>query len=170
VARINSAHGTLEQRAQFLENVRTVAKEMGKYIPVLLDLRGLKLRTGPLAGRDAVPLAPGARVHLYPGNVATTVGTIGINYPPVLEVLAPGERGLLADGLIDLLVEELTRECAVCSVGRGGPLASGQGAPLPNVRLQDAAITETDRADIRFAAEHGVEFLGLSFLSTDEDV
>ena len=170
VARINSAHGTLEQRAQFLENVRTVAKEMGKYIPVLLDLRGLKLRTGPLAGRDAVPLAPGARVHLYPGNVPTTEGTIGINYPRLLEVLVPGERVLLADGLIELLVEEVTRECAVCSVGRGGPLASGQGATLPNVRLQDAAITETDRADIRFAAEHGVEFLGLSFLSTDEDV
>src|SRR5690606_34709272 len=146
------------------------AKEMGKHIPVLLDLRGLKLRTGPLAGRDAVPLAPGARVHLYPGNVPTTEGTLGINYPRLPEVLVPGERVLLAHGWIEPPVGEGTRECAVGSVGRGGPLASGQGATLPNVRLQDAAITETDRADIRFAAEHGVEFLGLSFLSTDEDV
>jgi pyruvate kinase len=55
-------------------------------------------------------------------------------------------------------------------VGRGGPLASGQGATLPNVRLQDAAITDADRQDIEFAAEYGIEFLGLSFLSSDEDV
>ncbi|MEZ4569351.1 MAG: pyruvate kinase [Thermomicrobiales bacterium] len=72
--------------------------------------------------------------------------------------------------MIELLVESVGDECAVCSVGRGGPLASGQGATLPNVQLQDAAITDVDRRDIAFAAEHGIEFIGLSFLSTDEDV
>lgn len=170
IARINTAHGTLEQRAELINDLRTIESETGRHIPILLDLRGLKLRTGPLAGDEAVPLARGSQVRLYPGSVATTYNTIGINYDSLLDVLVPGERVLLADGLIELLVEDVGSESALCSVGRGGPLASGQGATLPNVRLQDAAITGADRDDIAFAAEHGVEFLGLSFLSTDEDV
>ncbi|MEZ4523271.1 MAG: pyruvate kinase [Thermomicrobiales bacterium] len=170
VARINTAHGTLEQRAELINDLRTIEEETGKHIPILMDLRGLKLRTGPLAGDDAVPLARGSQLRLYPGPVETKDGQVGINYDRLLEVLVPGERVLLADGLIELLVESVGDECAVCSVGRGGPLASGQGATLPNVRLQDAAITDADRRDIAFAAEHGIEFIGLSFLSTDEDV
>lgn len=170
VARINTAHGTLEQRAAMINDLRTIEKETGRHIPILQDLRGLKLRTGPLAGDNAVPLARGSQVRLYPGPVETTYNTVGINYENLLDVLVPGERVLLADGLIELLVEEVGSESAICSVGRGGPLASGQGATLPNVRLQDAAITDTDKDDIAFAAEHGIEFLGLSFLSTDEDI
>lgn len=170
VARINCAHGTLEERAQFIQDVREAASERNRFVPILLDLRGLKLRTGPLEGADAVPLARGSRVRLFPGAVPTRPDQVGINYDRLLDVLEPGERVLLADGLIELLVEDLTDDCALCRVGRGGPLASGQGATLPNVRLQDAAITDTDRRDILFAAQHGVEFIGLSFLSTDEDV
>ncbi len=170
VARINTAHGTLEQRAEQINDLRQIEKETGRHVPILLDLRGLKLRTGPLAGDHAVPLARGSQVRLYPGSVETTYNQIGINYDRLLEVLEPGERVLLADGLIELLVESIGDDCATCSVGRGGPLASGQGATFPNVQLQDAAITDLDRDDIAFAAEHGIEFLGLSFLSTDEDV
>lgn len=170
VARINCAHGTLEERARFISDVRAAATERGRHVPILLDLRGLKLRTGPLAGDDAVPLARGSRVRLYPHHVPTEQDQLGINYPRLLEVLEVGERVLLADGLIELLVEEVGDEYAWCRVGRGGPLASGQGATLPNVRLQDAAITEADRHDIAFAADHDVEFIGLSFLSTDEDI
>ena len=170
VARINSAHGTLEQRAELIGDLRTIERETGRHIPILLDLRGLKLRTGPLAGEQAVPLARGSQVHLFPGPVETTFEQVGINYERLLEVLEPGERVLLADGLIELLVEEIGPESARCSVGRGGPLASGQGATLPNLQLQDAAITDLDRDDIAFAAEYGIEFLGLSFLSTDEDI
>ena len=170
VARINTAHGSLEDRAQLIADLRTIEAETGQYIPILMDLRGLKLRTGPLAGEDAVPLARGSQVRLFPGSVETTPDQIGIDYERLLDVLEPGERVLLADGLIELLVDRVDSDCAVCSIGRGGPLASGQGATLPNVRLQDAAITDIDVEDIAFAAEYGIEFLGLSFLSTDEDV
>lgn len=170
VARINCAHGNLEERAALIQDLRTAAYERGCFVPVLMDLRGLKLRTGPLAGSEAVPLARGSKVRLVVGPAPTTNEQIGVNYPKLLEVLVPGERVLLADGLIELLVEQLNGDFALCSVGRGGPLASGQGVTLPNVRMQEAALTDTDKADIHFAAEHGVEYIGLSFLSSEQDV
>ncbi len=170
VARINCAHGTLEERATFIRDLRAAADERDKYIPVLMDLRGLKLRTGPLAGDDAVFLARGSQVHVYPGSTPTMDGQLSVNYPNLLNVMYPGERVLLADGLIELFVEDINEDCMICSVGRGGPLASGQGVTLPNVQLQDAAVTEYDKADIQFAAEHDVEYIGLSFISTAADV
>lgn len=170
VARINCAHGTREERARFIADIRASAEERGIHIPILMDLRGLKLRTGPLDGDEAVPLARGSKVELYPRWVPTTSDQVGVNYDKLLDVLSSGERVLLADGLIELLVEEVTERCAICSVGRGGPLASGQGVTLPTVRLQDAAITDTDKADIAFAAEQEVEFIGISFLSSEQDI
>jgi pyruvate kinase len=170
VARVNAAHGTRDERARMVENLRAAAANQGRYVPVLLDLRGLKIRTGPLAGSDAVLLARGAKVRVYPSLVPTTTEQIGVSYPKMLEVVAPGSRMLLADGLIELLIEEVASDHVLCSVGRGGPLASGQGVTLPNVVLQDASLTASDREDVQFAAEFGLEFLGLSFLSSAEDL
>src|SRR5262245_34866367 len=57
VARINCSHGTIDERARLIELLRDLADERNLLIPVLMDLRGLKIRTGPLEGSDAVPLA-----------------------------------------------------------------------------------------------------------------
>ena len=170
VARINTAHGSRDERARLIADLRAVSRERGRHIPVLLDLRGLKIRTGPLVDGQAVPLARGSRVRVYPEPVPTTQEQIGVTYPKLLEVVMPGSRVLLADGLIELLVEEVTPEFALCSIGRGGPLAGKQGVTLPNVVMQEASLTPADHDDLLFAAEHGIELLGLSFLSSAEDI
>jgi len=170
VGRINSAHGSRDERARMVDDLRAAADIVGRHVPLLLDLRGLKIRTGPLAGSDAVPLARGSKVRVYPQPVPTTAEQLGVSYPKLLQVIAPGARLLLADGLIEMLVEEIKADHALCSIGRGGPLASGQGVTLPNVTLQDASLTASDREDVQFAAEFGIEYLGLSFLSSADDL
>jgi pyruvate kinase len=170
VARVNCAHGTPESRAQLIELVRAISQERRRHIPILLDLQGLKIRTGPLPGPEPAMLARGSKVRVYPEPVPSTTEQIGVTYPDLVRVVQPGSRILLADGLIEMLVEESAGDHAVCSIGRGGPLAARQGVTLPNVTLQQGVLTEDDRRDIAFAAEHGVEFLGLSFLSSAEDV
>jgi pyruvate kinase len=170
VARINAAHGSRDERARMVADLRAAAEERRRHVPILLDLRGLKIRTGPLAGPEVVPLARGSKVKVYPSLVPTSAEQIGVSYPKLVDVVAPGSRMLLADGLIELLVEECAGDHVVCSIGRGGPLASGQGVTLPNVVLQDASLTASDRDDVQFAAEHSVEFLGLSFLSSAADL
>jgi pyruvate kinase len=170
VVRINAAHGSPESRAQMVANVRQVADKLSRHIPILLDLQGLKIRTGPLAGAEPAMLARGSRVRVFPDVVESTSDQIGVTYPGLLSVIEPGSRLLLADGLIELAVEDVTDTCAVCSIGRGGPLAARQGVTLPNVVLQDGILTDNDRQDIEFAAQHGIEFLGLSFLSAAKDI
>jgi pyruvate kinase len=47
--RLNASHGDLESRAQSLNDIRRIAKDLGRRIPVLLDLQGPKWRVGALA-------------------------------------------------------------------------------------------------------------------------
>jgi pyruvate kinase len=170
MVRINCAHGTPESRSQMIQLARAIAEERGQPLPVLMDLQGLKIRTGPLADSQPAMLAQGAKIRVYPQLVPTTAEQIGVSYPQLLQVIRPGQRILLADGLIELLVETIHRDYAACSIGRGGPLAARQGVTLPNVVLQDAVLTENDRNDLAFGAQHNVEYVGLSFLSSALDI
>ena len=170
MVRINSAHGTPESRLRMIELSRAIADERGQPLPVLMDLQGLKIRTGPLEDGEPAMLARGSKLRVYPHLVPSTHEQIGVSYPQLLQIIRPGQRILLADGLIELLVETINSDHALCSIGRGGPLAARQGVTLPNVVLQDAVLTDNDRVDLAFAAQHNIEYVGLSFLSSALDI
>lgn len=170
VARVNCAHGTVEARARQIALVREIADSRRRHIPILLDLQGLKIRTGPLADSEPAMLARGSKVRVYPSPVTSTREQLGVTYPELLDVVHPESRLLLADGLIELVVERVEGDHVVCGVGRGGPLAARQGVTLPNVRLQNASLTEQDKTDVQFAVDQRVEFLGLSFISSAADI
>jgi pyruvate kinase len=137
VCRINTAHGSPDDRARLIEEVRAAAAEVGKMVPILLDLRGLKIRTGPLEG-DKVPVARGTTMEIVNRPEPTTATRIGIDYPTLFDVVKPGSRILISDGLIELLVEEIRGGVAIGSVGRGGLLLSRQGVTLPGPRSRAA--------------------------------
>jgi pyruvate kinase len=172
VVRINAAHGNVEFRAKLVEDVRAVARELERHVPILLDLQGLKIRTGPLPDgiTEPVPVARGTEVEVVPHGVPTTQGMIGIEYPGLLRVVEPGARILIADGLIELLVTRIEAESLVCQVGRGGVLPARQGVTLPGASIRAGTLTEADLVDIRFAVDHQVDLVGLSFINNADDL
>ena len=79
VVRINAAHGSPDERARMINDVRSISGEMGRMVPILFDLRGLKIRTGPLPeGKKFVRITEGQQMRLVPGPVETGSGVIGI--------------------------------------------------------------------------------------------
>ncbi len=171
VVRINAAHGAVEFRARLVRDVRAAAAAVGKRVPILLDLQGLKIRTGPLAeGSAPVPFARGSSVKLLPNPDVTKDGQIGINYADLLKVVSPESRVLIADGLIELLVEKVNSDHAIAVVSRGGLLLGRQGVTLPGAPIKGGALTEADRVDVKFAVEHGIDYLGLSFINDAGDL
>jgi pyruvate kinase len=170
MVRINAAHGTAENRSRLIDDVRTVATELGVKVPILFDLRGLKIRTGPLQGDEPVPFARGSDVTVYARPAATEPGQIGINYPELMAVIRPGSRILISDGLIELMVDRIEGDTAHATVGRGGLLLSKQGVTLPGAPIVGGALTKDDLDDVAFAIEHGVDFLGLSFIHDAGDL
>jgi pyruvate kinase len=171
VVRINAAHGSAEDRATLIGNVRDVAESLGKRVPILFDLRGLKIRSGPLPeGGHDVFIDRGAKVMLVPEPAELTPQRIGINYAKLLEVIAEGSRVLISDGLIELLVDSVETDHAIASVIRGGQLLGKQGVTLPGAPIKGGALTDGDREDVGFAVKHGVDYLGLSFINDASDL
>jgi pyruvate kinase len=170
VVRINAAHGSPDDRARLVEDVRAVSQEVAHLVPILFDLRGLKIRTGPLADDEKVPIARGSTVEIVNTPVPTTQERIGIDYAPLFDVIQPGSRILISDGLIELLVERIAGDVAICMVGRGGLLLGRQGVTLPGAIIKGGSLTEVDREDLRWGVEQGVDFVGLSFVTDAADL
>lgn len=170
MVRINAAHGSPEDRARLIDDVRGAAGDLNKLVPILFDLRGLKIRTGPLAGEEPVPFARGSEIVIYPEPVPTSPGKIGIDYPNLLDVIQPGSRLLISDGLIELMVDRYEGNTAVCQVGRGGLLLGRQGVTLPGAPIVGGSLTAGDREDVAFAVAHGVDYIGLSFINDASDL
>jgi len=91
-------------------------------------------------------------------------------YDRLIDELHPGDRVVLADGTVSLLVESVERNAATCRVTQGGTVRSGQGVNLPGVKLTVPALSEEDRDRAAWAAAAGVEYIGLSFVRREEEV
>ncbi|HLL51380.1 MAG TPA: pyruvate kinase, partial [Thermomicrobiales bacterium] len=140
VVRINAAHGSPDDRAHLVEDVRSVSEEVGRLVPILFDLRGLKIRTGPVLGEDKIGFARGGTVEIVNTPEPTTPERIGIDYAPLFEVIQPGSRILISDGLIELLVEKIEGKVAIFRVGRGGYIPGRQGVTLPGAIIKGGSL------------------------------
>jgi len=172
VARLNFSHGRLEEHAAVLDRLRAASRRLVKAVAVLQDLQGPKIRTGPLkAGKVGVLLENGQELVIttegdFPGDEKLVCTT----YRHLAEDVRPGDRLLVDDGLLELRVLATDGVRARCEVVEGGVLKEHKGINLPGVALRAEAMSDKDRRDLAFGLAHGVDYVGLSFVRTPEDV
>lgn len=169
VFRLNAAHGTLDDHQRRLQTVRQAEAELRRPVAVLLDLAGPKIRVGDILGgslechlNDVVRIVKDSKA-LQPGELSTT-------FPPILDDLEVGNRVLLADGLIELKVIGKSAEAVECRVVQPGMVRSRQGMHVPGARLRVRAMDDADFAAAEWAARNEIDFVGLSFVRTAEDI
>lgn len=167
VARINFSHGDHGSHARAIATVRRVAEEEDRPVAVMADLQGPRLRIGELP-EGGVSLSEGERVVLTRSSFSSD--RIPIPHAEVLRALRPGHRVLIDDGRLVLQVEERLAEEVACRVIVGGELTSHKGVNLPGVAVKLPSLTEKDEDDLRFAVEHGVDLVALSFVRSARDV
>ena len=170
VARLNFSHGTHAEHARRLRLLRRLARERGKPLAILRDLQGPKIRTGPLAQGKPVDLHAKSAVILTTRSVAGNARVISTSFQALPREVQRGSRLLLSDGLIELRVERVAGRDVVGRVIEGGQLGEHQGINLPGTPLKISALTSKDRADLKFAIEHGVDYVALSFVRRPEDI
>ncbi len=167
VARINFSHGTQDEHAEVIRTVRQVAAEAGQPVAILGDLQGPRIRVGSLV--EPVMLTEGSDVVLTPEEVARP-GEIPITYDALADDVREGDRVLMDDGLIDVVVLDVAAPRVRTRVVHGGLLRSHKGMNLPGVAVSAPSITEKDLADVEFAVEMGLEYLALSFVRSAADI
>ncbi|HSJ64770.1 MAG TPA: pyruvate kinase [Gemmatimonadaceae bacterium] len=167
VARINFSHGTHAQHVETIARVRAAALELGTPVAILGDVQGPRIRIGDLP--QPLTLAEGAELVLVPEEQAAGE-EIPVTYDALALDVDEGNRILVDDGLIDLIVTRVIPPRVHVRVVHGGALRSHKGMNLPGVQVSAPSITEKDRADIAFAVEQEVDYLALSFVRREEDV
>jgi pyruvate kinase len=170
VARLNFSHGTHEEHAHSISILREAAVALKKPIAILADLQGPKIRTGALAGGGTVLLRTGQRFVITTAKVLGDSTRVNTTFYPMPREVKQGDRILLSDGLIELRVESTTHYEVICQVANGGLLGENKGINLPGVKLRVPALTQKDRADLRFALSKGADYIAVSFVRRPEDV
>jgi len=169
VARINMSHGAQELHAENIRSIRAVANSEGKAVAILADLQGPKLRVGQMPP-EGVLLQNGAHVSLTIDDAPATADLVPVQFKRLPLAVAIGDRIMLDDGLLDLVVEDKDETNVHCRVVTGGVLTSNKGINLPKAHLSIEAITEKDKDDLVFALKQRVDWIALSFVRRAEDV
>ncbi|HPD42041.1 MAG TPA: pyruvate kinase, partial [Anaerolineae bacterium] len=132
VARLNFSHGNAESTRQMAELVRRVAREEKRFVALMGDLQGPKIRVGTLP-EEGVWLEEGHEVVLTSGPVADPRHEIPFPHPDIVFDLRMGDHILLDDGTLELEVLSVAPPAARCRVKVGGKLSSHKGVNLPGV-------------------------------------
>jgi len=167
VARINFSHGTHDEHAATIAIVRALATKLARPVAILGDLQGPRIRIGDLA--EPLELAAGDDIVLAPEGLEAP-GDVPVTYEALAHDVNVGDRILMDDGLIDLVVLDVAKQKVRARVVHGGRLRSHKGINLPGVAVSAPSITEKDRADITFAVEQQLDYLALSFVRRAEDI
>jgi pyruvate kinase len=168
VARINFSHGTHAQHEATIALVRELAAERKRPVAILCDLQGPRIRIGELPA--PVQLEVGTDVTLVYEREPRAVGDIPVTYEELPRDVHAGDRILINDGLLELMVLDVQGVRVTARVVHGGPLTSHKGMNLPGVQVSAPSITAKDRADVEFAVAHEVDYVALSFVRRPEDI
>jgi pyruvate kinase len=169
VFRLNFSHGSHEDHAARIALIRDIEAKAGRPIGILADVQGPKLRVGRFGG---------GRVHLQTGqnfrlDLDPTPGDarrVNLPHPEIINAAAIGTTLLLDDGKLRLRVARKRDDHLETEIAVGGPLSDRKGVNVPDVVLPIPALTVKDREDMAFALDHGVDYIGLSFVQRPEDV
>ena len=169
VARINFSHGSQAEHKVTMDRVKKMRKELGRPVGILLDTSGPEIRIGQLEGGRA-ELLPGDTFKLTTNDIMGNKERVSITYKNLVHDVKAGTRILIDDGLIEMLVTNVTETEITCKVENGGVISDRKGINVPNVNLSMPYISEVDLADIVFGVEHGFDFIAASFVRTREDI
>lgn len=170
VARLNLSHGDHDYHRRHYEIIRETAARLDANVAILMDLQGPKIRTGRLDGTDLVELVDGAEFTITTDPAPGTARRVSTSYKNLPNDVRPGDRILIADGTLELVVGGVHGADVVCEVVRGGMLGHHKGINLPGVRIAEPSLTAKDEEDLAFGLALGVDFVALSFVRSPDDL
>jgi len=169
--RINASHSTPQDRTGVLDLVRRTAEEVGRRIPVFLDLQGPKWRIGVLEA--PLELAPGSKGALYVDGQAPPTGfpwAAPLPHPELLQGARPGQKWLLDDGNLAIEIQDCRGDHLVAQVQVGGLLKSRKGIHPLGIDVAIEPLTTKDIEDVRWGVEQGVDLFAQSFVRSGADI
>lgn len=169
VARLNFSHGNHADHELNYQRVRAAAQRTGRNVGVLADLQGPKIRLGRFAD-GATHWASGEEVRITVEECSGTHDRVSTTYKNLAKDAKAGDRLLVDDGNVGLVVTGVEDNDVVCRVVEGGKVSNNKGLSLPGMDVSVPAMSEKDIADLEFALRMGVDLIALSFVRSPADI
>jgi len=169
VARLNFSHGSHEEHLKKANNIKKLRAELNLPVALLLDTKGPEIRIKTFVD-EKVELLEGQLFTLTTREVAGTAAEVSVTYKGLPANVFTGARILLDDGLIELVVDNVTDTDIICKIVNGGPLSNNKSINLPNINTDMPYLSEQDKLDLKFAYDNDFDFIALSFVRSAQDV
>ena len=173
VVRLNLSHGSFDEHEERIKRIRKVANRIGAQIAVMVDTRGIEIRTGKLEGGQAELIA-GGPFTLYTDSKNGDHTGVSITNRSLPQEVKPGTPILLDDGAMELEVIDVEDGCIRCNIIHGGLLRENKSVNLPETELTLSSVSPEYREDVikelSFAADNDVDYLAASFVQNAEDI
>jgi pyruvate kinase len=169
VARLNFSHGSHADHKQIYDLVRAASDESGKAVGILADLQGPKIRLGTFAS-GPTEWRTGDVVRITVEDVVGTHDRVSTTYRGLARDAKIGDRMLVDDGKVGLVVRAIEGSDVVAEVTEGGPVSNHKGLSLPGMDVSVPALSDKDIEDLEFALQLGVDFIALSFVRSPADI
>lgn len=170
VFRLNFSHGTHEEHREVIRHIRSINADFPFNIAILADLQGPKLRVGELQDGGFM-LERGDSFYFTNEPLIGTREAVYISYPNFHNDVRVGEKILLDDGKIEVLVTEITHDHKVrVEVINPGFLSSRKGVNLPDTSISLPSLSDKDLRDLDFILAEGIDWIALSFVRRPADV
>lgn len=173
VARLNFSHGTYENHAKLIRNIRKAEKLTGKRIAIMQDLQGPKIRIGEMP-KEGITVKTDQEITLTTKKITGYQDrekiVIPVHYNGLAKDTKVGDTVLINDGLIETKVLKVGKTSILCKIKFGGRIDARNGVNFPNSSVSITTITQKDKNDLKFGIEHKVDFVALSFVKSAKDI
>ena len=169
VARLNFSHGTHAEHQAKIDTIKKVREELNLPIAIMLDTKGPEYRIRTFEN-SRITLQDGDEFTLTTEDLVGNEKIVSVSYAGLADDLAPGDRVLIANGIVILEVESIEKPEIHCRVIAGGVLSDRKSMNFPNKLMKNAFLSEQDKEDLLFGIENDVDFVAASFVSTKEDL
>ena len=166
---MNFSHGDYSDHKASYDRVRAASDATGRAVGLLADLQGPKIRLGRFADGPTY-WADGETVRLTVADCQGNHDRVSTTYKQLAKDAVPGDRVLVDDGNVALVVESIDGDDVVCTVVEGGPISNNKGMSLPGMKVSAPPLSEKDIEDLEFALHLGVDMVALSFVRSPSDV
>ncbi|HIH31411.1 TPA: pyruvate kinase [Candidatus Woesearchaeota archaeon] len=169
IARLNFSHGTHEDHGKIMDLLHKINENLEVPIGVMLDTKGPEIRIGKF--KEPTILKDDSEIILTTENIEWSDNKIiSISYKNLPKIVEKGSLIYIADGTIELRVDEVKGREIRCRVSIGGEVNTRKNVNIPGAIVDLPAISDEDISDIEFGIEKKIDFIAQSFVKTAEDV
>lgn len=169
VARLNFSHNTHADHEKRIALIKEVREELGLPIAIMLDTKGPEYRIKTFKN-GKITLKENDVFTFTADDIEGDETRVSVNYKGLPHDLEKGDIILLNNGLLSFEVTDKTDTDIICRVKIGGELSDRKSMSFPNKTLKQKYLSEQDKQDIKFGAEHDVDFIACSFVSCKQDL